>query len=190
MASNRQTPPKSGNHVLRRDIRRVLISAARIQRRTRQLAAQIGRDYAGQDLTLVSILKGSVVFLSDLIRFLPMKCSVDFMAVSSYGGATESSGVVRLVMDLRESPEGKNLLLVEDLVDTGLTLEYILRNLRTRGPRSVRVCALLDKPANRKVPVQIDYTGFRIPNEFVVGYGMDYQERYRNLPYVGVLKTG
>lgn len=158
-----------------------------IQRRVRQLADEISRDYAGKHLTLVSVLKGSVIFFADLVRNLTIDCSVDFMAVASYEGKT-SSGVVRLVSDLRESPVGKDLLLVEDIVDSGRTLAYLLRNLRTRQPASLKTCVLLDKPAARTIPVTVDYRAFSIPDEFVVGYGLDYSERYRGLPYIGVLK--
>ncbi len=171
------------------DIERVLLDEATIQARIRELGEGISRDYAGRRLTLVGILKGSVVFLGDLMRAISLNCSVDFMGVSSYSGAN-STGVVRLILDLRESAEGKDLLIVEDIMDTGLTLHYLLENLRTRGPRSLEVCALLDKPECRRVPVRAKYVGFKIPNEFVVGYGLDYQEKYRNLPYIGVLRKG
>ena len=133
-------------------------------------------------------MKGSVVFLADLIRSLKAPCAIDFMAVSSYGAKAESSGVVRVLLDLRESPEGKDVLVVEDLLDTGLTMKYLLDNLRTRRPRSLKVCALMDKEGSRKVPVKADYTGFKVPSRFLVGYGLDYAESYRNLPYIGILK--
>lgn len=171
-----------------RDIARVLLTPQQIERKVKSLARQISKDYAGKHLVLVGILKGSVVFLSDLIRSLSIPCSVDFMAVSSYGARSRSSGVVRMVMDLRESPEGKDVLLVEDILDTGLTLKYLQENLLTRKPRSLRTCAFLDKPENRRVRIEADYAGFRIPNAFVVGYGLDYSEKYRNLPYIGILK--
>ncbi len=174
---------------LKRDIARVLISETALKRRVKAMAGQISRDYRGQKLTLVAVLKGSVVFLADLLRAMDVACVVDFMAVSSYSG-TESSGVVRLTMDLRESPAGKNILLVEDIVDTGLTLAYLQESLFARRVKSLKVCALMDKPACHRAPVSLDYCGFEIPNEFVVGYGLDYRERYRNLPYVGVLKPG
>ena len=169
------------------DIQRVLLSEQDLRRRVKALGEEISRDYAGQKLILVSVLKGSVVFLADLIRVLREPCSVDFMAVSSYAG-TKSSGVVRMTMDLRENPAGKNLLLVEDVVDTGLTLNYLIDSLKARRVGSLKVCALLDKPDCRRVPVSVDYVGFTLPNEFVVGYGLDYQEKYRGLPYIGVLK--
>ncbi len=170
------------------DIERILLDPADIARGVKRLARNISRDYTKRNLVLIGVLKGSVVFLSDLIRLLTIPCSVDFMSVASYGKGVKSSGVVRLIMDLRESPEGKDILLVEDILDTGLTLQYLKENLRTRNPRSLKVCTLLDKPDNRRVDVKADYSGFRIPNEFVVGYGLDYAEKYRNLPYLGVLK--
>lgn len=170
------------------DIERVLIDETRIQARIKELAAQISRDYRGRSLTLVGILKGSVVFLGDLLKSMESECSLDFMCLSSYSG-TGSTGVVRVLLDLRESPEGKDLLVVEDIMDTGLTLHYLIENLKTRNPRSLEVCALLDKPECRKVPVPAKYVGFKIPNAFVVGYGLDFNEKYRNLPYVGVLKS-
>ncbi|OGR84155.1 MAG: hypoxanthine phosphoribosyltransferase [Elusimicrobia bacterium RIFCSPLOWO2_01_FULL_64_13] len=169
---------------------KVLIPAARIRRTVDRLAREISRDYRGKNLALVCVLKGSVVFLADLIRRLEIPCSIDFMAVSSYGKSRKSSGVARLVLDLRESPEGRDILLVEDILDTGRTVRYLLENLETRRPRSIKICALLDKAAGRKVPVRADYTGFRIPDRFVVGYGLDYAERYRQLPYIGALKGG
>jgi hypoxanthine phosphoribosyltransferase len=170
----------------KRDVARVLVSDTAIRRKVRQLGQQISRDYKGRKIILVSILKGSVVFLADLLRSIEVPCAVDFMAVSSYVGS-ETSGVVRVTMDLRETPEGKNIILVEDIVDTGLTLAYLKNSLLARGVRSLKVCALLDKPECHRVPVRLDYLGFSIPNEFVVGYGLDYDERYRSLPYIGVL---
>ncbi|PKN00860.1 MAG: hypoxanthine phosphoribosyltransferase [Elusimicrobia bacterium HGW-Elusimicrobia-1] len=170
------------------DIERVLIDEEAIRSKVRELGAAISRDYAGKDLTLVSILKGSVVFLADLLRNISTQCSIDFISVSSYKGEPESSGVVRMIMDLRESPVGKNILIVEDIVDTGYTLDYLCRNLLTRGLNSLAVCVLLDKTAARKKEVRVDYKGFDVPNEFLVGFGLDYKERYRNIPFVGVLK--
>lgn len=171
-----------------KDIEEILLSPSQIKAGVKKLAAQISRDYKNRNLILVSILKGSVIFLSDLIRLLKVPCSVDFMSVASYGIDSGSSGVVRVIMDLRENPEGKDLLLVEDILDTGLTIKYLLKNLKTRRTRSIRVCALLDKPENRKVEVEADYVAFKIPNKFVVGYGLDYAEKYRHLPYIGTLK--
>lgn len=169
------------------EIERVLLDGPAIQGRIRELGAEISRDYAGRRLVLVGILRGGVVFLADLMRSVTVDCSVDFMCLSSYSGKG-STGVVRVLLDLRASAEGRDLLVVEDIVDTGLTLHYLLENLKTRNPRSVEVCVLLDKPECRKVEVKARYVGFQIRNEFVVGFGLDYNERYRNLPYVGVLK--
>ena len=169
------------------EIARVLLGEQEIQDRIAALGEQISRDYAGRELALVGILKGSVIFLSDLMRHITVPVTLDFICLSSYAGH-ESSGVVRLLLDLRESVENRDLLLVEDIIDTGLTLSYLLQNLKTRQPRSLEMCALLDKPDCRKVRVNVKYTGFQIPNEFVVGFGLDYNEKYRNLPYIGVLK--
>lgn len=171
-----------------KDVDKILISPARIRERVKAVARAIRRDYAGKHPVLVAVLKGGVVFLSDLIRELDLPCTVDFMAVSSYGAGAKSSGVVRVIMDLKTNPEGRDLLLVEDILDTGLTLRYLLDNLSTRKPRSLRTCVFLDKTDNRKVPAKADYSCFKIPNAFVVGYGLDYAEKYRNLPYVGVLR--
>lgn len=173
---------------LHKDIEKVLFTPEEIQERVKILARQISKDFAGKNLILVSILKGSVVFLSDLLRLIEVPCSIDFMSVSSYGSSSESSGVVRVMMDLRENPQGKDILLVEDILDTGLTMKYLMNNLKTRKPRSIQICAFLDKHENRKVDIEADYVGFKIPNHFVVGYGLDYDERYRNLPYIGILK--
>jgi hypoxanthine phosphoribosyltransferase len=165
-----------------------LVSAEDLQRRVRELAAEISRDYAGKDLMLVGVLKGAVFFLSDLMRHLEVPCEVDFMAVASYGSATKSSGVVRILKDLDAAIEGRDVLIVEDIVDSGLTLQYLLRSLAGRNPRSLEVCALLIKPERRKVDLPTRYVGFEIPNRFAIGYGLDYAERYRNLPYVAALK--
>lgn len=170
------------------ELERVLFDSAAIQERIRQLGEEISRDYAGRKPVLVGILKGCVLFLSDLLRSVSLDCSVDFMSAASYAGQA-STGDVRLLLDLRESVKDKDVLLVEDIVDTGLTLDYLLRNLKTRKLRSLEVCTLLDKPTCRRVPVKVKYTGFEIPNEFVVGYGLDYEERFRNLPYIGVMKS-
>ena len=169
------------------DIERVLIDEGRIQQRVRELGQEISRDYRGRDLTLVGILKGGAVSLADLMKSVTMDCSIDFMSVSSYAGKT-STGAVRVLLDLRDNPEGKDLLVVEDIMDTGLTLNYLLANLATRKPRTLEVCALFDKPQRRRVPAQAKYVGFALPDDFVVGYGLDYREKYRNLPYVGVLR--
>jgi hypoxanthine phosphoribosyltransferase len=165
-----------------------LVSQADLERRVRELGAEISRDYAGKDLFLVGVLKGAVFFLSDLMRSLEVDCEVDFMAVASYGSSTDSSGVVRILKDLDATIEGKDVLIVEDIIDSGLTLSYLLRTLRAREPRSLEVCALLTKPERREVDLPIRYTGFEIPNKFVIGYGLDHAERYRNLPYVAVLQ--
>ena len=171
------------------DVEKVLIGPAALQKRVRELGAEISRDYAGRRPTLLGILKGSVVFLGDLLRSITLDCSVDFLSVSSYSGRG-STGEVRMLLDLRESAAGKDLIIVEDIMDSGLTLHYLLDSLKNRGPRSLEVCALLDKPDCRKIAVTAKYVGFRIANEFVIGYGLDYNEKYRNLPYVGVLKSG
>jgi hypoxanthine phosphoribosyltransferase len=169
---------------------RVLITGGRIQKRIKELAKQIRKDFAGKPLHLVSVLKGGVFFLTDLARSIPGQVSFDFIAVSSYGQNTHSSGQVRLTRDLDSSIEGKTVIVVEDILDTGMTLQYLLRLFQQRKPKHLRVAVLLDKPERRIAPVHADYIGFSIPNEFVVGYGLDYSERYRNLPYVGVLSLG
>jgi len=175
---------------LMENIEKVLISEQEIQQRVAELGRQISADYEGLNPLLVCVLKGGYVFLADLTRALTICHSVDFMAVSSYGNATESSGVVRILKDLDTDISGKHVLLVEDIIDTGHTLAYLLENLRVRQPASLRVCTLLNKPSRREVDIPIDYVGFDIPNEFVIGYGLDYAENYRNLRFVGVLKPG
>ena len=170
------------------DISRVLLDQAALEIRIKEVGAQISRDYAGRSLLLVGILRGSVVFLGELMRSISTDCAVDFMCLSSYAGSG-STGNVRVLLDLRENGEGKDLLIVEDVIDTGLTLKHLLDILRTRNPRSLEVCTLLDKSTCRKVPAKAKYVGFEIPNEFVVGFGLDFNEKYRNLPYVGVLKS-
>lgn len=169
------------------DIQEILIPKETIEEKVKELALQITKDYKGKDPILISILKGSVVFLADLVRNLDVRCSIDFIALSSYS-RTESSGIVRLIMDLRESIEGRNVLLIEDIVDTGLTMAYLKNNLFTRKPKSFKLCTFLSKPSNREIDIDIDYLGFEIPNKFVVGYGLDFMEEYRNLPYVAILK--
>jgi hypoxanthine phosphoribosyltransferase len=173
---------------LHRDIEAVLLTEEQIQRRIAELGAQISTDYAGKELHLIGVLRGAVIFLADLMRHLAIPCSCDFIAIASYGMDTKSSGVVRILKDLDDSIQGKHVLIVEDIVDTGLTLNYILNLIRSRNPASVRVCALLDKPERRIVPIEIHYLGFTIPNRFVVGYGLDYTQKYRNLPYIGILR--
>src|SRR5689334_19016346 len=165
----------------------ILVPAEDLERRVRELAADVSRDYQGKDLVLVGVLKGAVFFLSDLMRHLDVPCEVDFMAVASYGSATKSSGVVRILKDLDAVIEGRDVLIVEDIVDSGLTLSYLLRTLRARNPKSLEVCALLTKPERRKVDLPIRYVGFEIPNRFAIGYGLDHAEKFRNLPYVAVL---
>jgi hypoxanthine phosphoribosyltransferase len=166
----------------------VLVSAEDLKRRVAELGEQISRDYAGRSLLLIGVLKGAVFFLSDLMRYIDVPVEVDFMAVASYGSATDSSGVVRILKDLDVVIEGRDVLIVEDIVDSGLTLQYLLRNLAGRNPRSLEVCALLIKPERREVDLRTRYVGFEIPNRFVVGYGLDYAERHRNLPFVAVLE--
>lgn len=169
------------------DIGEVLVEAEVLRRRVAELGEEISRDYAGRSLLLIGVLKGAVFFLSDLMRFIDIPVEVDFMAVASYGSATDSSGVVRILKDLDVVIAGRDVLIVEDIVDSGLTLQYLLRNLGSRDPSSLEVCALLTKPERRKVDLPTRYVGFEIPDRFVVGYGLDYAERYRNLPYVAAL---
>jgi hypoxanthine phosphoribosyltransferase len=169
------------------EIGEVLVGERELQARVRELGAAISRDYAGRGLLLVGVLKGAVFFLSDLMRFIEIPVEVDFMAVASYGSATDSSGVVRILKDLDAAIEDRDVLIVEDIVDSGLTLQYLLRNLGSRNPRTLEVCALLTKPARRKVELQAKYVGFEIEDKFVVGYGLDYAERHRNLPFVAAL---
>ena len=166
----------------------VLLDRHRIEDRVRELAKAISQDYQGQVPLMVGILKGAVIFLSDLARAIDIPVALDFMAVSSYGQSSETSGVVRILKDLDENIEGRDVIIVEDIVDTGLTLRYLYDALKARNPASLRVCVLLDKPSRRLVEVDVHYKGFEIPDAFVVGYGLDYQERYRNLPHVGRLK--
>jgi hypoxanthine phosphoribosyltransferase len=166
----------------------VLVTAEDLQRRVIELGEEISRDYAGRSLLLIGVLKGAVFFLSDLMRYIDIPVEVDFMAVASYGSATDSSGVVRILKDLDAAIEDRDVLIVEDIVDSGLTLQYLLRNLGSRNPRTLEVCALLTKPERRKVDLPTRYVGFEIPDRFVVGYGLDYAERHRNLPYVAALE--
>ncbi|NIM07506.1 MAG: hypoxanthine phosphoribosyltransferase [Armatimonadetes bacterium] len=170
------------------DIDQVLISEAKIAAKVKQMAAKISRDYAGKDVVLVCVLKGAVVFLSDLMRHLTLPCIVDYVDWSSYGSSTSSSGVFRILRDLEESVESRHVLIIEDIIDTGLTLHYLKRHIQGRNPASVKVVALLDKPSRRKIEARADYCGFEVPDEFVVGYGLDYEQKYRNLPFVAVLK--
>lgn len=165
----------------------VLISSEQLELRIQQLGSEISRDYAGKDLVIVGVLRGAVVFIADLLRQLEVPCEIDFMAVSSYGSSRDSSGVVRILKDLDDSITGRDVLIVEDIVDSGLTLNYLMRTLRARDPASLEVCSLLTKPERRRVEVPIRYTGFEIPNTFVVGYGLDHAQRYRNLDHVASL---
>ncbi len=166
----------------------ILVPADDLARRVLELAAEVSRDYAGKDLVLIGVLKGAVFFLADLMRAIEIPVEVDFMAVASYGSATKSSGVVRILKDLDAAIDGRDVLIVEDIVDSGLTLQYLLRNLAGRNPRSLEVCALLIKPERRKVELETRYVGFEIPDRFAIGYGLDHAERYRNLPYVAALR--
>ncbi|HYU61042.1 MAG TPA: hypoxanthine phosphoribosyltransferase [Solirubrobacterales bacterium] len=165
----------------------ILVTAEDLRRRVGELAAEISRDYEGRDLVLVGVLKGAVFFVADLMRALEVQCELDFMAVTSYGSATDSSGVVRILKDLDSSIEGRDVLIVEDIIDSGLTLHYLVRTLRARNPASLEVCALLTKPERRRVDLPIRYVGFEIPNRFAIGYGLDHDQRFRNLEYVAVL---
>nr|WP_317323873.1 hypoxanthine phosphoribosyltransferase [uncultured Flavonifractor sp.] len=175
-------------HILDKDVERVLFSEEQLKARVAEIAAQIDNDYAGKAPLLVSVLRGSFIFMADLVRNIHLPCTVDFMAVSSYGAGTSSSGQVKIIKDLSEHIEGKDVIVVEDILDSGNTLSYLLQLLQARKPASVRLCTLLDKPSRRVKDVAVDYSGFSIPDYFVVGYGLDYAEKYRNLPYIGVLK--
>ena len=166
----------------------VLVSEEELSKKVRELGEKITKDYEGKDLILVGILKGAAIFMADLARCIDLPITLEFLAVSSYGNSTESSGVVKIVKDIDTNVEGKHILVVEDIIDTGLTLSYITDNLKKRGAKSVKICTLLDKPERRKAEVSVEYRGFIIPDEFVVGYGIDYAEQYRNLPYVSSLK--
>lgn len=171
------------------DIDHILVSEEQLRQKVAELGAQISRDYEGRDLLMVSILKGGAVFMADLMRTVTIPCAIDFMVVSSYGGANmESTGLVKIVKDLDADLSGKDVLIVEDILDTGITLSNLLPMLRLRNPSSVKLCTILSKPSRRKADIEPDYLGFEVPDEFVVGYGLDFDEKYRNLPYVGVLK--
>ena len=165
----------------------ILIDRETLAARVAELGTEISADYEGRDLLLIGVLKGAVFFMADLMRHLTVPCEVDFMAISSYGDATDSSGIVRILKDLDINIEGRHVLVVEDIIDSGLTLSYLIRNLESREPATLEVCSLLTKPSRREIDVPVRYVGFEIPNKFVVGYGLDFAERYRNLPYVGVL---
>lgn len=170
------------------DVKEILISTERLKQRIEELGEQITADYEGREILMIGVLRGAVIFMADLARAIKVPVAIDFMAVSSYGASTTSSGVVRILKDLDEDVEGKHILIVEDIVDSGLTLKYLIDNLKSRKPASIKICTLLSKPDRRKVDVDITYNGFVIPDEFVIGYGLDYAEKYRNLPFVGILK--
>lgn len=172
-----------------RELSKILLDAETLQKRIAELAQELNRDYAGEELILICVLKGSILFTVDLMKHLDLRVAVDFISISSYGEATKSTGVVKMVKDMEEDIKGKHVLVVEDIVDTGLTLDYLRRVLQMREPASLKICSLLSKPARRKVELPIDYLGFIIEDHFVVGYGLDYLSFYRNLPYIGVLNT-
>jgi hypoxanthine phosphoribosyltransferase len=167
----------------------ILIEEEPLQARIGELGAEISQEYEGRDLLLIGVLKGAVFFMADLMRELSIPCEIDFMAISSYGAATDSSGVVRILKDLDTNISGRDVLVVEDIIDSGLTLSYLMRSLKARKPASLEICALLTKPERREIDVPVKFVGFEIPNKFVIGYGLDFAERYRNLPYVAVLHT-
>ncbi len=171
------------------DVESVLLTAEQIQQRVAEMGAQISRDYADKDPVLIGVLVGASIFTADLLRHITIPCSLDFVAISSYGKESRSSGVVRIIKDLDESVESRHVLIIEDIIDTGLTLNYLLESMRHRNVASVKTAALLDKPSRRLTNVAVDYTGFEVPDEFVIGYGLDFAHRYRNLPYVGILRA-
>lgn len=170
------------------DIQQVLLSADQIAVRVKEIGEQISADYAGEEILMIGVLRGAVIFMSDLARAISIPVAIDFMAVSSYGASTTSSGIVRILKDLDEEVAGRHVVVVEDIIDSGLTLNYLLDNLHSRKPASIRLVTLLNKPERRKKEVHVDYNGFTIPDHFVVGYGLDYAEKYRNLPFIGILK--
>ena len=170
------------------DIKEIILSEETLKARVAEIGADISRDYAGETVLLVAVLRGAALFIADLAREITTPVELDFMAVSSYGSSTKSSGVVRILKDLDEMIEGRNVIVVEDILDTGLTLKYLLKNLASRKPKTLEVVTLLNKEGKQRVPISCKYTGFLIPDEFVVGYGLDYAEKYRNLPYIGILK--
>ncbi len=176
------------SRLLDTDIQRVFFNEEEIAKRIAEMGAEISRDYAGKEPVLVSVLRGSYIFMADLTRQINLGCTVDFMAVSSYGAGTSSSGQVKIIKDLSDEIEGRDVIVVEDILDSGNTLSYLLELLKARKPASMKLCTLLDKPSRRVKDVHVDYVGFSIPDEFVVGYGLDYAEKYRNLPYIGILK--
>lgn len=173
---------------MREDIKEILLDEEEIKKRVQEIGYNISRDYNGKDLVLIGVLKGSVMFMTDLVRNITIPCSMDFMAVSSYGNSTKSSGVVRILKDLDFEIQNKDVLVVEDIIDSGITLKYLMDYLKGRGANSLEIVCLLDKPERRKVSLNVKYTGFTVPDEFLVGFGLDYAEKYRNLPYIGILK--
>ena len=181
-------PPPCGRAPLNQDVKRVLVTAQEIQDRVRELGRRIDERYAEKDLLLIAVLKGSVLFLADLMRAISIPHEIDFLATSSYGASTTSSGIVRIMKDLNEPIEGRHVLLVEDIIDSGHTLAYLSQLFSARNPASLEIVTLLDKPSRREVDIDVCWTGFSIPNEFVIGYGLDFNQKYRNLPYIGVLK--
>ena len=170
------------------DIERVLLSEEQLRQRVRELGEEISKEYAGKEILMIGVLRGAVMFMADLARAITVPVMIDFMAVSSYGTSTSSSGIVRILKDLDEEVAGKHVLIVEDIIDSGLTLSYLVDNIKSRQPASVRICTLLNKPERRKVDLEVNYNGFAVPDEFVVGYGLDYAEKYRNVPFIGILK--
>jgi hypoxanthine phosphoribosyltransferase len=170
-------------------IEKALLTEEQIQTRVKELAKEIEKDFNGEDVLLVGILKGAVVFVADLMRNMKINVSIDFMAVSSYGNSTTSSGVVKLIKDLDTDIKDQNVVIVEDIIDSGLTLNYLQKNLRDRSPKALKICTLLDKPERRKCDIPVDYCGFEIPDKFIVGYGIDYAEKYRQLPYIGIVES-
>jgi hypoxanthine phosphoribosyltransferase len=179
---------KTGGTIVINDVESVLLSEEQLAARILEVGAEITADYAGKEILMIGVLRGAVVFMADLARAIKVPVAIDFMAVSSYGTGTSSSGVVRILKDLDEDVEGKHVLVVEDIIDSGLTLNYLVDNLKSRQPASIKICTLLNKPDRRKVDVDIAYNGFTIPDHFVIGYGLDYAEKYRNLPFIGILK--
>ena len=170
------------------DIERVLLSEEQLRQRVRELGEENSKEYAGKEILMIGVLRGAVMFMADLARAITVPVMIDFMAVSSYGTSTSSSGIVRILKDLDEEVAGKHVLIVEDIIDSGLTLSYLVDNIKSRQPASVRICTLLNKPERRKVDLEVNYNGFVVPDEFVVGYGLDYAEKYRNVPFIGILK--
>ncbi len=173
---------------MRNDVAEILYTEDQLAEIVARMGRQISEDYRDKNLFMISVLKGSLIFMADLMRAVTIPCSIDFLSVSSYGAGTTTTGAVRILKDLDDSLEGKDLLIVEDILDSGVTLSFLMKNLSARNPRSIRLCTLLDKPERRKVDIHADYVGAQVPDEFIVGYGLDYAEKYRNLPYIGVLK--